>query len=850
MTSQASELQQPDGLARGMPFAVAAVSAALIAYEILLMQRMLIERWHHFGYLVISAALLGFGASGPLLALVSRRVRAPRSSALPVLAVTLALALLLMPRLASLFPVAARFIPGDLWRQVGWWSLYWLTVSLPFLVGAMFVGAALMRAGASVGRVYAANLFGSAAGAAGAALVVSRLAVEHTLWAPLALALAAVLILTRIGRAQRVARRSATGWITLVLVGLAIALGICWPLDPVYDEHKYAARLEQWEAQGIAHRIAAQADPHGYVELYASDLFHDLPFAALRTTPPPMYSLVVNGDPVGSVLRIDEVAEAGVMDHTLMAFPYRLLAARPRVALLGETGGANVWLARRHDARRIDVVQPNGAIIDTVQASSPALTDHPSVRIRRQHPRSFLRDAGPATYDLIQIVSLEGLAPGGTAVRGLAEDHLVTVEGLADCLCALRSNGILAVSRGIQYPPRENVRLFATLVAALESTGVADASEHIIQVRDYLGVCTMASRTPLTVARRDALRTAIYEAGLTPIWYAGIRPEDVNQPDVLSGPPGTSVDWLHHAAKEILSPRREQFYDAWLMNIRPPHDDSPFFWDFYRARAITSLKEAFGDLWLTRAEVGRLFLYASLLITAIAAILLILLPLGLLETRRWLIDMRSHTGASRAASRRANPRAVLASIVYFGGIGVGFMAIEMSLISRAMRWLGDPVLASATVIGGILVISGFGSYTGKRITGEKVWLAPAIVAIAATILRVSGWETFEGATFGPWVLAVVAVPTAYVMGIPMPTGISVLDRHRASLVPWAWGTNGAASVIATSVSIAVAMAFGYRTVILLAVVSYALAALAGATLFPHPRSADGDWHSPAAGTTT
>ena len=118
---------------------VALISAALIAYEIVLMRRLLIESWHHFGYLVISTALLGFGASGTFLAVIERRVRARPRETMFWLTVGMAAALLVMPRLASRLPVTARFIPDDLWDQVGWWSLYWLTALIPFLLGAAFL---------------------------------------------------------------------------------------------------------------------------------------------------------------------------------------------------------------------------------------------------------------------------------------------------------------------------------------------------------------------------------------------------------------------------------------------------------------------------------------------------------------------------------------------------------------------------------------------------------------------------------------------------------------------------------------------------------------------------------------
>src|SRR3989304_5902894 len=44
------------------------VSAATLAYELALMRAFSLTLWHHFAYMVISIALLGFGASGTFLA--------------------------------------------------------------------------------------------------------------------------------------------------------------------------------------------------------------------------------------------------------------------------------------------------------------------------------------------------------------------------------------------------------------------------------------------------------------------------------------------------------------------------------------------------------------------------------------------------------------------------------------------------------------------------------------------------------------------------------------------------------------------------------------------------------------
>src|SRR5688572_27352971 len=45
------------------------LSAAIIAFQLALMQILSVVQWHHFAYMVISVALLGFGAAGTVLAL-------------------------------------------------------------------------------------------------------------------------------------------------------------------------------------------------------------------------------------------------------------------------------------------------------------------------------------------------------------------------------------------------------------------------------------------------------------------------------------------------------------------------------------------------------------------------------------------------------------------------------------------------------------------------------------------------------------------------------------------------------------------------------------------------------------
>jgi hypothetical protein len=73
----------------------------------------------------------------------------------------------------------------------------------------------------------------------------------------------------------------------------------------------------------------------------------------------------------------------------------------------------------------------------------------------------------------------------------------------------------------------------------------------------------------------------------------------------------------------------------------------------------------------------------------------------------------------------------------------------------------------------------------------------------------------------------VLAPLAFVMGMPFPSGLALVSRERASLVPWAFGVNGGASVLASVLAILVAMSAGFSAVFVCAGAAYLVALLAG-----------------------
>jgi hypothetical protein len=696
------------------------------------------------------------------------------------------------------------------WRQIGYWLLYWLLLSIPFFVGASVTGLALMITGQAVARVYAANLIGSAAGAIFAPMAMYVVPPE---W--LAAVMGVIAFVGALGLLPPFRPRRVTG----LAVALA-ATGAILCLAPPHirpDQYKDIAHLERLRAQGAAEKVAEHFGPRGVISAYRSDAFHDLPFVSIEAEPPSLSAIVIDGHRAGSLLDVSSADEADVVDHTLMAFPYGLAPERPAVLLLGEIGGGNVWLAKRHGASAIDVVQPHDSLYALMRGPlrtyGGQVFDLPGVSTTAAQPRHFVEHT-PKRYDLIQLVTLESLATGASGLRGLGQDDLLTVEGISACLDHLSERGILAVSRGIQTPPRDNVKLLATFVEVLRRAGVASPGRHIVVVRDYLGVCTLVRKSPWTAEDIAGVRRLCREHGLTPVWFEGIRPEELNQPDQLPGAPDGVGDLYHYAARQLFSAESDRFLDEWVFDIRPPTDQRPFFYNFCRLSAIVALKRAFGDTWLTRAELGLLFVLFAIVLASVVGGVLILAPLA------W----------SREA-RRQQRKSV--TVAYFASLGLAYLILEITYLSRLTHLIGDPVLAAAVTIGGFLLLSGLGSLTADRIRSidNRAWrriLAGVVVTglIAFVALEyasrpVGGWPLLMRCAAA---LALIA-PPAYLMGFPMPLGLRRLSAGAAALVPWAWGVNGFASVVAAPLATAIGMIWGFNVAAIAALCFYALAAV-------------------------
>ena len=180
---------------------------------------------------------------------------------------------------------------------------------------------------------------------------------------------------------------------------------------------------------------------------------------------------------------------------------------------------------------------------------------------------------------------------------------------------------------------------------------------------------------------------------------------------------------------------------------------------------------------------------------------------------------------------------------------LAFLMLEIAVIKRLVLFLGHPLYAVALVLTIFLVFAGLGASTARHFAASA-WAQrqrPVIgAAIVAIVLFAGSYLVFLPAVFAafmpsapPLKIAIsllLLAPLAFAMGLPFPLGLQRVTIGAPSLVPWAWGINGCASVVSAGLATLLAMAWGFTAVVVIAVCLYVLAGLVSSRL---PQRASG-----------
>ncbi|UUZ71968.1 hypothetical protein LP415_25450 [Polaromonas sp. P1(28)-8] len=460
-------------LARGGPappvIAVALISAAALAYEILLMRLFSIILWHHFAYMIISLALLGYGTSGAVLTLAQHAVRqrfAPLFSAAAAAFGVSAIGCFVLAQRVPFNPLEILWDP----RQPVYLLAVYLLLLLPFLCAGACVCMALSCFRGKVPRIYSFDILGAGAGSLGVVALLFVLSPADTLKLIGALGWAAAAVAWLECRGPRHWRPAA---LLMVMANLPLLLPPAWvaPVMSPYKELSQTLRIPETRV------VEQRSSPLGLVSVVESPriALRHAPGLSLNATaePPPQLGVFIDGEGLNALTRFDGRRGSLVhLDQISSALPYHLLR-HPRVLVLGAGAGADVLQAYHHGASQIDAVELNPQVVDLVRRrfadyaggiySRIARACGRGARLRRgqqgalrPHPRGaarllqrFLGRPLRASRKL----SLHGRSragrPAASAARRPAGDHTLGHAAAARCAQALcrRRAGAGAIGR-------------------------------------------------------------------------------------------------------------------------------------------------------------------------------------------------------------------------------------------------------------------------------------------------------------------------------------------------------------------------------------------------------------------
>lgn len=835
--------------------AVGTLAGSVIALQISVMRVFAVGSWSHFGSLVVSLAMLGFGMASVFIFLMKgwldRHGTGSASAALALFG-PLAVGANLV---AQLVPFNAIFLisdPMQKWRLLANFLLY----LLPFLSGAFFLGIVFRQGKAQFNRLYFADLMGS--GLAGLAILGALyvLPPEKLLMAPLVLWAVALALWIGVAHLGKVAGALVgAGLVLAAYLLLPSTLGVPDIAVSPYKGISYARNFPD------ATRLYRSYSPFGDLRIYSSSYMHFAPGlsdnAAFNVPELPANTYVgmfIDGEGPSGIMRPLPPEDAAYYQYLPMYYPY-VVKPQAKVFVVQFGGGLSAMTALNAGATSVTIAEGNPEVLrafrsaDLKEATGNILAD-PRVKVVSYDGRLFLSHT-QERYDVIDLSLAESVGlsnPGGFAI---AEKYAYTEQALQSYIKGLALGGVLSVTLwNKEEPPKSVLRFYATMAKAAQAAG-GDWAKSLFVSASYLSTTTVLyKKGGFTDADLAALRqhTAdlsfdeVYSPGFSfdPASAQGILDQyqasifgdgaTAKAPTVDAPAPGDGTTGEQAApgdGTETAVPSTTLARLVWqglvkggaadvtrhyVFDVRPLTDDRPYFASYIRT---ADLPRTLDRLDTVQDDWGYLLLWVTLAIACLAAAILIVPPMVL-------------------GGRAGIGRGKLTIIVYFGCLGLGYITVEVGLISWFTRALTNPTIAASIVLSGMLVFSGLGSWVAEKNKRADNVLPVLLAAVALSlgamtlvlpaILGTIGALPYLGRIANCLVLV---APLAFLMGFPMATAMSGLAaRGRDQMFVWAWGINGSFSVIGAAAVPLIAVNFGLSAVLEVAAVAYAFAMLA------------------------
>ncbi len=849
---------------------VGLVAGSIIALQIGIMRVFSVGSWAHFGSLVVSLAMFGFGLTSAVMCVGKSWFERHWIGSVKGALLAFGPLMVVCNLAAQQVPFNAIFLisdPVQKWRLFANFVLYFL----PFLAGALYLGVIFLKAKKTFSRVYFADLVGS--GLCGLTVLLAMYA-----WRPDDLIMAPLLLWLAGGILWFVALGDRRGTIAIVVVAILSAaahhfapqvLGIPKLAVSDYKGVSYARKFPD------AQRVYERASPFGYIEVYASSYLHFAPGQSdnaafnLEKMPSNAYlGLYIDSEGPAGIIKDLPAEQTAYFKYLPMYYPY-LLKKDPKTFVVQFGGGISTAVALKSGSSQVTVAEGNPALLSAFREDkflrdfTGDILNNPKVNVIDYDGRLYVAHT-KNRYDVIDLSLADsaGLSsPGGFSI---VEKYSYTREAMSAYMRALTPGGVLSVTLwNKEEPPKSVLKLYATMAAAARDIdGGKDIAEKFYVVSSYLSTATVLyKRDGFTPAEIELLNAHTKAMSFDVIYYPGLKVDTADLKQILSDyrdqfffaghatdptapaetepndkpPPGATTEGAPGATEAkvdgpppapvvpatvlgrlawhyLINGGWQQVADEYVFDTRILTNHQPYFAAYIK---VPDLLKFTDRLELVQDEWGYLLLWATLGIATVFALTLVLFPVIF----GWRTIFSRYPGKA-------------GTMLYFLCLGLGYIIVEVGMISHFILALSNATVSASVLITGMLVFSGIGSFFSERYLDRarsfmpKVFLA--IFAILATYAFTIDYALDWIGTL-PYALRIllcllIVFPPAFLMGFPMPTAMTLLGRlGKDHMFLWAWGINGCFSVIGAALVPIVATSFGLPAVVLVGAFAYLIA---------------------------
>jgi hypothetical protein len=754
---------------------VALTTLATLVLELSLTRIFSVVFYYHFAFLAISIALFGLGAGG-VFSYVVAGWKGEMFGKLGALALANAGAVVL----------AVAYIMSPLVRPGGLALIAVYFVSaLPFFVAGTVVSLVISETISRVDRVYFFDLVGAAGGCLALIPMLNYFGGPNTVIGSAVVYCVASAIWFNL--AGSTFRRAAAVVAALCLVAFMVLNGAVHILDVKWAKGRelpkeFFVRWNSFSRIGVAPEKGNPGVNLIYIDADAS-----------------------TGTPPFDWDHLDDATRHNLL-YDGPGIPYVLRPAA-KTLVIGPGGGWDIARSFASGSKDMTGVEINPIIANTILRERYPDLNHriyfrPEVHIVVEDGRSFVRRSAEK-YEVIQATLVDTWASTAAGAFALSENNLYTTDAFYDYLTHLTGNGLMVFTRWGFEPPRESLRLVSLAMEALDRLGESDLARHVLVLRgqndrlkDWGAQDTvLIARAPFPESDVTLAKQSAAIARMSVIYAPGDGPANEFGKLLASGNP-----W--------------RFSNTYAYNVTPVSDDRPFF--FYTVQTR--------DVWNFVRNASRLT--ADYKVNRAVPMLFGVTGVSLIATALILVLPRLLLG-----SRLPADRSILTFLWYFLLIGAGYILIQVALIQKFVLFLGHPTYALSVIIFSMLVSGGAGSFASKWVIGSRegrlrwvfIGVSVLVVIVAFAVAPVTGG--LVGLPLAVKVLltiAMIAAP-AFLMGMPFPTGLRLLERAHHGSVRWAWALNAASSVLGSAAAIFLAIYIGLRATLVVGAGFYVMA---------------------------